>query len=292
MATNPVLIIICAVIVAFNAFLIFIYIKSKFNSFPYYFNIFFCVVISLNNIIRLIHRNIGEDTDDVTTLCKIQAVLLTLFDKLILALVCSYSIIHYLGMFKQDFYREHEKLVFIGLGSFSLIISIISTIIFVNQGYSHHSEYCYASTSNNLKKIVDSIITSILFVISLASLIIILINIIQMKNNMEATNSPDRSANIKYHICRFSFDIGINILLFVYILLIINKKLSFFKSFAKDLIYILLCLIIEMFFTINSEFIKETKRILTCEKINKENDETENKDVMLEEDFSDAAPNN
>ena len=87
MATNPVLIIICAVIVAFNAFLIFIYIKSKFNSFPYYFNIFFCVVISLNNIIRLIHRNIGEDTDDVTTLCKIQAVLLTLFDKLLLALV-------------------------------------------------------------------------------------------------------------------------------------------------------------------------------------------------------------
>lgn len=113
-----------------------------------------------------------------------------------------------------------------------------------------------------------------------------------MKNSMEATNSPDRSANIKYHICRFSFDIGINIILFVYILLIINKKLSSFKSFAKDLIYILLCLIIEMFFTINSEFIKETKRILTCEKINKENDETENKDVMLEEDFSDAAPNN
>ena len=113
-----------------------------------------------------------------------------------------------------------------------------------------------------------------------------------MKDSMEATNSPDRSANIKYHICRFSFDIGINIILFVYILLIINKKLSSFKSFAKDLIYIILCLIIEMFFTINSEFIKETKRILTCEKINKENDETENKDVMLEEDFSDAAPNN
>lgn len=284
MATSPVLIIICCLIVIFNAFLIFIYIKSKFNSFPYYYNIFFCVVISLNNIIRLIHRN---TEDEITTMCKIQAVFLTLFDKLILAFVCSYSIINYLGMCRLEFYRDYEKIIYIVLGIFSLLISIISTVIFISEGYSHHSEYCYADTSNNVKKIADSIITSILFVVSLLTLIITIINVIKLKNKMNESNSPDRSSNITYHIFRFSFDICINIILFIYILLIINKQLPF-ENFWKDLIYIILCLIIEIFYTVNSGFIKEAKRIITCQKINitEENDE---KTMVLEEDFADAA---
>ena len=31
-----------------------------------------------------------------------------------------------------------------------------------------------------------------------------------------------------------------------------------------------MCLIIEIYFTVNKEFIKETKRILTCQKVNNE----------------------
>ena len=71
------------------------------------------------------------------------------------------------------------------------------------------------------------------------------------ENKYDPNESPDKVSSIKFHIFRFCFDICINILLFVYILLIINKALPF-DSFVKDLIYILLCLIIEMFFTINS----------------------------------------
>ena len=287
MATHPVLIVICAIIVAFNIFLIFTYIKSKFNSYPYYFNVLFCVTISLNNIIRLIHRNISEE-EEIGVMCKIQAVFLTLLDKMILCLVCSYSVINYFGTCQVEFYKEKEKLIYILLAVFSLVISIISTIIFINQGYSHHSEYCYASTSNEVKKIADSIITSILFAFSLICLVILLITIIRLKKKFDSSNSPEKIKTINYHICRFCFDICINILLFVYILLIINKSLSSFESFSKDLIYILLCLIVEMFFTINSEFIKETKRILTCQAIKREEQEGD-KDRMLEEDFTDAA---
>jgi len=259
--------VICGLIVLFNIFLIFIYIKSKFNSYPYYFNIFFCVTISLNNIIRLItgERKADEET---SAACKAQAIFLTFSDKLILACVCSYSFINYLGMTRTEFYKNKEKVIFIVLAVISILISIISTIIFISQGYSTHSHFCYADTSNRVKKISDSIITGILFGVSLLCLIILMVNIIKLKNTLESESSG-RSSNIGYHLCRFSFDIIINIALFIYIFLIINKTLSW-GSIAKDIIYIILCLIIEVFFTVNKEFIKETKRILTCQKINTE----------------------
>ena len=288
MATNPALIIICALIVVFNIFLIIIYIKSKFTSYPYYFNVFFCIIISLNNIIRLIHRNLGDDGEEenISGICKVQAIFLTLLDKLILTCVCSYSIINYLGTSKPEFYNAHVKIVFIILGIFNLVISIISTIIFINQGYSHHSEYCYASTSNDVKKVADSIITGILFFISLICLIVLLVNLIQLKRKFDSDNSSEKASSVKYHIFRFCFDISINIILFIYILLIINKAVPF-DSFVKDLIYILLCLIIEIFFTMNAEFIKEAKNILTCKN---DNNETEAAvEAPLVGDFGDAA---
>jgi len=259
--------VICGLIVLFNIFLIFIYIKSKFNSYPYYFNIFFCVTISLNNIIRLITGERKAD-EEVSAACKAQAIFLTFSDKLILACVCSYSFINYLGMTRTEFYKNKEKVIFIVLAVISILISIISTIIFISQGYSTHSHFCYADTSNSVKKISDSIITGILFGVSLLCLIILMVNIIKLKNTLESESSG-RSSNIGYHLCRFSFDILINIALFIYIFLIINKTLSW-GSIAKDIIYIILCLIIEVFFTVNKEFIKETKRILTCQKINTE----------------------
>ena len=256
--------VICGLIVLFNIFLIFIYIKSKFNSYPYYFNIFFCVTISLNNIIRLITGERKAD-EEASAACKAQAIFLTFSDKLILACVCSYSFINYLGMTRTEFYKNKEKVIFIVLAVISILISIISTIIFISQGYSTHSHFCYADTSNSVKIISDSIITGILFGVSLLCLIILMVNIIKLKNTLESESSG-RSSNIGYHLCRFSFDIIINIALFIYIFLIINKTLSW-GSIAKDIIYIILCLIIEVFFTVNKEFIKETKRILTCQKI-------------------------
>ena len=259
--------VICGLIVLFNIFLVFIYIKSKFNSYPYYFNIFFCVTISLNNIIRLITGERKAD-EEVSAACKAQAIFLTFSDKLILACVCSYSFINYLGMTRTEFYKNKEKVIFIVLAVISILISIISTIIFISQGYSTHSHFCYADTSNSVKIISDSIITGILFGVSLLCLIILMVNIIKLKNTLESESSG-RSSNIGYHLCRFSFDIIINIALFIYIFLIINKTLSW-GSIAKDIIYIILCLIIEVFFTVNKEFIKETKRILTCQKINTE----------------------
>ena len=92
----------------FGRYQVFIYVKSKFNSYPYYFNIFFCVTISLNNIIRLITSERNEN-EEPSAICKVQAIFLTFSDKLILTYVCSYSVINYLGMTKTEFYKRSEK---------------------------------------------------------------------------------------------------------------------------------------------------------------------------------------
>ena len=37
----------------------------------------------------------------------------------------------------------------------------------------------------------------------------------------------------------------------------------------RDYVYVILCLIAELFFTINTEFLRESMRILTCNKVDK-----------------------
>ena len=107
------------------------------------------------------------------------------------------------------------------------------------------------------------------------------------KKKFELSDGPNRSKNMTYHICRFCFDIFINIILFVFVILLINKVLP--DNIGKDLIYIIICLIIEVFFTVNKEFIKETKRIITCQKINEEKQDDDVNEIqgMNTNDFGD-----
>ena len=57
-------------------------------------------------------------------------------------------------------------------------------------------------------------------------------------------------------------------MIYTYVILLILKKLEFLDNisvFLRDMIYILLSLIGEIFFTVNTEVIKETKRIIRCQ---------------------------
>ena len=89
------------------------------------------------------------------------------------------------------------------------------------------------------------------------------------KQYKESKDSRKSKSNL--YICRFLFDLFLNIITFGYILILINKILKLDKEykFLKDLIYIVLCLIMELFFTINSELFKEFMRLLTCNKVEK-----------------------
>ena len=68
-----------------------------------YFNVFFCLIIIIDNLIRLIPDKLGvipsKDNDDPNIICYIQAFSDSLFDKFLLSLMTIYSIVNYLSVF-------------------------------------------------------------------------------------------------------------------------------------------------------------------------------------------------
>ena len=261
-------------------------INKKFRALPFYFNIIFTLSIAINNILRLIPaaRGDGINSKDEgkkeSIQCKIQAFALTFLDKFMLVLMTSYSIIAFMGLFKKEFSKNHQNLTFIILIIISIIISLVCTIIFYSQAISDRSYFCYVETKNNVKQIVDTIVTSILLAINLICIVSMLIKIIILK--IESKDHQGIGNSVLYHLARFIFSFFINLITFVYVILLINKLMPF-DNFVKDLIYILLCLIVELFFTVNSELIREIKKIITCQKINEDDNQNENEDELSDD---------
>lgn len=285
MASLP-LYIISAIITLITIFLIIIYsVNRNFRSYPFFFNIIITLSIAIDNIIRLIPASNGNgiESEDKSALCQIQAFTLTFFDKLMLTLMTVFSAISYLGIFHQQFYKKNEKLLFIILPIFSLIICIVCSLLFFGQGITNGGEYCYVVTNNDIKKLVDSIVTGLLFIINLICIIRILLRIIVLRNENQDMGRED---SYNHHLIRFISGLIINLITFIYVLLLINKLLPHDLGFVKDLIYILISLMVELFFTINHELINYIKKIFHCG-----DDIDDNDNVAPNNDLSDTINN-
>ena len=271
--TNPGLIAVSVLISVAGIFIIVIYAKSKiFHSYPYYFNIFFIVAIMLNNLIRLLPGREDENEFKTSVGCYIQGIILTVLDKLILCQITSYSVIYYLGSFHSEIFEKNKMLIFLLLSEAGFAISMILATVFSLKGMSVSSQYCYVRTNDQTKFIVDTIITTLLWATSIFCTLKLLINLVKIKKEVAVFNR--KAESITYHTWRFSFNLVFNILIFLYVDLLINKKLTWIPgNWGKDLIYIILSFIGEIFFTINSEVWKETKRILSCKKAEVEEDD-------------------
>ena len=260
--------IINIIIAVFTLFLIFIYIKSDlFKSIAFYFNIFFCFVITLDNALRLIPVK-DTNISDPTNWCKAQAFLLSFLDKLFITSITIYSIINYTIMILPKLYEEKMKLIYCSLIAINICISLVLTIIFYLNGLSNTSfehRFCYIKTNDSTKKLIDTIYTFILLLIDIFCLIRILIKINSLIKQWNIHRNESKK-KLYGHFWRFLIDLFLNIITFGYLLLLINKKLPFGQAIIKDLIYILLGLGAELFFTINSVFFKEAMRIITCNK--------------------------
>ena len=270
---NIFLYILSLLISLFTIFLTIVYIKSdSLKSYPCFFNIYFCIIISLDNIIRLIPPKDNESADNPSVLCQIQAFILSTFDKLFITSITSYSIINYIIMIKPEFYEKFIKRIYIIVVLLSICLSLILTILFFIQGISNSSledAVCYVKTGENLKTYTDTIFTLILLLIDLFCIIRILTTLSKMIKNCDNQLKKEK---MKKHFCRFIFDFFLNIITFIFLILLINKYLSFTgdgKKYIKDAIYIILCFICELFFTINGESYKEIMRTITCNKIEK-----------------------
>ena len=262
--TDPALIVVSVLIAVAGILIMIIYGKSKiFHSYPYYFNIFFILTIMLNNLIRLLPGREDENEFKTSTGCYIQGIILAALDKLMLTQIASYSIIYYLGSFHSEVFERNKLLIFYLLSQIGFAISMILATVFSFKGMSVNSQYCYVRTRDNTKYIIDTTYTTLLWAISVFCTLRLLINLVKIKNEVAVYNR--KAESISYHTCRFSFNLVFNVLIFLYVDLLINKKLTWMGTgIFKDFLYIFLSFVGEIFFTINSEVWKETKRILTC----------------------------
>lgn len=255
----------------FSIFIIVIYVKSKFfHTYAYYFNILFTLVICIRNLLRLIQKS-----GDENGFCYFQAFILSTLDKFIQLQITSYSIINYIGMFKNQFFKNNQKRIFIFLTAFSLLYSLLLSIIFISQGLSGEAYCCYVKTSSIVKKVLDSISSALLLATNLFCTISIIYTLYKSKNN--ETNNIKRNAVIKRHLSRFITEIIFVSLIFLIVIFTVNKIFtSDEQKEFKEITYEILLLIMEIFYTMNREIFKEIKRIFLCQNVNadtKEDDE-------------------
>ena len=286
----------CVLMIIFAVLLIIVYLKEKYvnsnnNSadlmklYNSYFNIFFCAIIILNNTIRLIPDSLTTETqeegnDDSSFLCYFQAFSVSLFDKLLISLMTIYSINNYLSVFKSEFYKNNLKRNYIILITIGFLFSLVLTIIYISDGLSPKDVLCYIHTRTIVKKVTDNIYISILFITNLFCLINLILNLSKLKEKYKNNGNEKLFKKSSHFLFRFILDLGITFTAFIYIYLLINK--AFPRGSHKDLAYLLICLIVELFFTYNEFLFKAFIRLITCNKYYKldsqQNSDNENDD--------------
>lgn len=267
-----------SIIIVITFLLIIIYIRDKnFHDYPCYFNIFLSVVISLDNLFRILPYNKGK----IDFMCHIQSFTLIFLDKLMLYSITVYSIIQYLGVVKLKFYQKNKKIIFY----LSLIISLLSSLIlgfvfwFKNVRQTQHGHFCYVKTgdNNNFKETFDSIISFVLFLVNLFCIIQILL-FIQKESKK---NEKRKKLQLTLHFWRFFIYLYLSSFTFLIAILLINELL-FVQNESKHLTYITVTFIVHLFYTLNLPALYGFKDLITCkkpkEKVEKNNDDDDEDD--------------
>ena len=228
----------------------------EFQKYPCYLNIILTLIIVIDNISRLIGSN------KITFLCKSQAFILAVFDKLILTTITVNSYLTYKGLSDNEYYMNKIKLLFIITNAVSLSIAIILGLIFVINGTVEYDNVCYVKGGpfkENIDTVVSSIIFSIFLYTNLKSILLLIKIIKEFSLNNENKKSYEK------HFYRMIFGLFLNSLVFLVTLLIINDSL-FLNDDYIDLCFIIICFAIDLFYTLNAIVIKQTLILFRCKK--------------------------
>ena len=259
-AINITTYIINAIIILISFYMIFLYIKSKeFHQFQCYNIIILSIIIFLDNILRLIPM-------DVLILRHIQAFFLTFFDKLILSTITSQALIIYYGVCHTKLYYKREKKIFFIPFFIGLTIGIILSITYIiiaeiengDGGITNYDKlniYFYAS-GTDFKILADTIFNGVFLFFNLFFSIVLLIYITRKRK--QASLGIIEDLDYGHHNLKIILMFIINSVMFVESYLIIYDKMP---SNIRDLIYLISCLLVDLYYTINKIIIKETMKI-------------------------------
>ena len=256
--------IINSLIILVSLLLIFLYIKSReFHQYQCYNILILSIIIFFDNILRIIPMN-------VLVLRHIQAFLLTFFDKLILTTITSQALILYLGVCQTKVYFKKEKLIFCLSLILGILISFILALLYIiiansQQGeggitnYEDTSIYFYAMDTD-FKSTSDTIFNGIFLLFNLYYSIILLIYIAKKRKKVRLGIIED--LDYGHHTLKIVLMFIINSSLFIESDLIIYDKIP---DHLIDLIYIITCLLVDLYYAINKIIIKEMMKIF-CKK--------------------------
>jgi hypothetical protein len=258
---NVALIILNIVIIIITLYLIFLYIKSKnFKVYPCYNLLILSFVVFFDNIFRIIHISDIKEKDP-GFLEYLQAILLTLLDKFLLTTATSQIFIIYMGICKTELYFSKEKLIFISATIIGIIISLILTGVYIIKNkVVQYGKYYYCGDDEKggpyVKKICDSIFNGIFLLLNaiFSTLLIIFIS----KRTIQASRGSIEDLGYGHHFVKIIIMFLVNSILFIESYLIIFDE---FKTSHVDLIYLISCLVMLLYYTINNLIIKETLKI-------------------------------
>ena len=278
-AVNIVTYIANSFIILITFYLIFLYIKGKEFHQKKVFNIILLgMTLFFDNILRLIPM-------DVYILRHIQAFLLTFFDKLILTTITSQALIIYFGACQTRLYYKNELAMFLVPLILGLAISAALTILYiiiankeVGDGgitnFDGKNNYFYV-IGTDLKVLCDTIFNGVFLFVNVFCSVVLLIFLSQKKKKAELGIIED--LDYGHHHLKIILMFILNSMMFIESFLIIYDKMP---SDYIDLIYVISCLLLDLYYAINKIIIKETMRIFCIKLYNKKYPDIKDADTV------------
>ena len=278
-AVNIVTYIANSFIILITFYLIFLYIKGKEFHQKKVFNIILLgMTLFFDNILRLIPM-------DVYILRHIQAFLLTFFDKLILTTITSQALIIYFGACQTRLYYKNELAMFLVPLILGLVISAALTILYiiiankeVGDGgitnFDGKNNYFYV-IGTDLKVLCDTIFNGVFLFVNVFCSVVLLIFLSQKKKKAELGIIED--LDYGHHHLKIILMFILNSMMFIESFLIIYDKMP---SDYIDLIYVISCLLLDLYYAINKIIIKETMRIFCFKLYNKKYPDIKDADTV------------
>lgn len=252
-------------------------IKSEnLRVYPCYNILYLSIILFIDNILRVIPTENMPDFIKYT-----QAFLLVCLDKLLLTTLCAQTIIIYLGVCQSNTYFKNERLIYFSTVFINILIgSIMSAIFLKMNGIIEYTPYHYCGSSKE-KEIIDTIFNSIFLLINTIFTIILLIYISGKRKDAKLGLIED--LDYGHHHTKIVLMFIINSVLFVESYLIINDVIENYV----DVIYLISCIIIDIYYTMNKIVIQETMKIFCRKCFDKKYPLIKNKDSITDEDDDD-----
>lgn len=258
-------ILINIIVILISFYLLFLYIKSKaFNEYSCYNVMILSFAIFLDNILRLIPTRNWPYAFQF-----IQAFLLVYLDKLLLSTIVSQAFIYYLGLIKTEFYFKYEIIIFfltlIITNSIDLIISIYYIIVFEittnevkdkNDNITKEGNVYFYCKSTDVKIIIDTIFDSVLLIFNTFCIVRSLIYFHHKKKGVDLGKIEDM--NYGQYLTKVILMFVFNSITFIVSYLIIYNCIT---MELIDIIYLIVCLSLDLCYSINNITKRETLKI-------------------------------